>query len=108
MNNKLFRLFEYDIFDDQVPNVIGVSYFSEISSQIICVIGPKCLFLAGWLLSFMPIMAHVDADMVPRLYEAMLDALAACELPARRKGRSCRREVRVKMTKFKKKRRGAA
>ena len=57
---------------------------------------------------FMPILAHVDADMVPKLYEAMLDALAACELPARRKGRSCRREVRVKMTKFKKKRRGAA
>ena len=57
---------------------------------------------------FMPIMAHVDASLVAGLYEAMLDALAACELPRRRKGRTCRREVRVKMSKYKKKWKKAA
>ena len=57
---------------------------------------------------FMPIMAHVGADLVPELYAGMLDALAACELPPRRKGRTCRREVRVKMSKYKKKWKKAA
>jgi hypothetical protein len=57
---------------------------------------------------FMPILAHVCADLVPDLYAGMLDALAACELPPRRKGRVCRREVRVKMSNYKKKWKTAA
>jgi hypothetical protein len=57
---------------------------------------------------FMPIMAHVDVSLVAGLYEAMLDTLAACELPPRRRGRTCRREVRVKMSKYKKKWKKAA
>jgi hypothetical protein len=57
---------------------------------------------------FLPIMAHVDASLVRGLYEAMLDALAACELPPGRKGRTCPREVKTKMSNYKKKRSKAA
>ena len=53
-------------------------------------------------------MAHVDPSVVPGLYEALLDALAACELPAGRKGRTYPREVKTKTSNYKKKRSTAA
>jgi hypothetical protein len=52
---------------------------------------------------FLQVMAHLGESQVPLLYRSMLDTLAACELPPRRKGRSCRREVRVKLSKYDKK-----
>lgn len=57
---------------------------------------------------FLLTMHHAGEEHLPRLYEAMLDALAACELPKRRSGRSCPREVRIKMSNYKKKWKEAA
>jgi hypothetical protein len=57
---------------------------------------------------FLAIMAHVDVSLVPGLYEAMLDALAVRELPPGRRGRTCPREVKTKMSNYKKKRKSAA
>ncbi len=72
-------------------------------------------FFGHWRMGELTLATHL-LDRIPtgslllvdRLYEAMLDALAACELPRRRKGRTCRREVRVKMSKYKKKWKKAA
>jgi len=52
--------------------------------------------------TFLQVMAHVDPDLVPTLRSNMIDALAACELP-RKRARTCPREVRIKMSKYKKK-----
>ena len=52
---------------------------------------------------FLQAMANLEPDQLPKLYAAMLDAIAACELPPRRNGRVCRRQVRIKMSKYKKK-----
>jgi hypothetical protein len=52
---------------------------------------------------FLFAMHHAGEEHLPRLYEAMLDAMAACRLPKRRSGRTCPREVRIKLSKYKKK-----
>lgn len=85
--------------------VVGMSLYRDLNIQnvprLLDQIPTGSLLLADRLY-------YSFASLVPGLYEAMLDALAACELPPGRKGRTCPREVKTKKSNYKKKRTKAA
>jgi len=64
-----------------------------------------CLLLTHTMLV---LMAQADPLGLPSLYEALLDQMARCVLPKRRKGRQCPREVKQKTSNYARKRRSAA
>jgi hypothetical protein len=50
------------------------------------------------------IMAQADTVQLPRLYERLIDLMAtSCVLPKRRPGRRCLREVKQKMSNYRRK-----
>jgi len=60
-------------------------------------------------LSFTECLEHVRLALMTRMTETdLVDAMSRCRLPPRRKGRSCPRAVKIKFSKWPRKRTGQA
>jgi hypothetical protein len=71
---------------------------------------PRQLSLTDCLLltrTMLVLMAQEDRRELPKLYDTLIDQMAQCVLPERRKGRRCPREVKQKMSNYKRKQSGA-
>jgi hypothetical protein len=68
---------------------------------------PRQLSLTDCLLltrTMLVLIAQADPEELPTLHDTLVDQMAQCVLPKRRRGRSCPREVKQKMSNYRRKR----